>query len=373
MNEPKIVLFCREHSNWKELLSVFPYSLSIKEHENYVLFKYNLFDSNFNEDIVREARGIILDKSKNFKVVCYGFNKFFNYGEPSAAAIDWESAFISEKIDGSNIRVWVDNGKVHYSTLGMIDLDNENGEKFKKIVEDLLSKEHKTINLLNYYNFTLIFELVSPETKVVIDYEKPDLYLIGIRNNSTMQEINIYASDLLPTFKRPKRYYFNSLDEIIEVCRNLSKDEEGYVVCDKYFNRIKIKSIEYLKAHYYNNNNAVSTKYILQIIEDQEQEEFLSYFPQYAEKINKIQEWLNHGFDEFCLPYLNEAREIYQNDGNRALFEYTRGLDINPSLREYILKKTRNEQKTPPFNVFFNTLNLPKKVSLFEGAPTNES
>ena len=82
------------------------YDIQVKQHPkfpNLYLFKYNQIDSPFSESIVQEARGIILDKDNNWKVINMTYKKFFNYGEPEAAEINWHNARCLEKIDGSII------------------------------------------------------------------------------------------------------------------------------------------------------------------------------------------------------------------------------------------------------------------------------
>src|SRR5574344_1881444 len=108
--------------NWKEVLQKKPYSLIVKEDDDYILLKYNQLESDLSNSIVQECRGIILRKS-DLKVVCFPFKKFFNYHEPNAADIDWDGARVLDKIDGSLIKLWFDNGCWHWSTNGNIDAD----------------------------------------------------------------------------------------------------------------------------------------------------------------------------------------------------------------------------------------------------------
>lgn len=67
---------------------------------NLVMFNYSQIDSRMKERIVQECRGIILDQSNHWSVVCRPYDKFFNLGEPLAAVIDWPSARVYEKLDG---------------------------------------------------------------------------------------------------------------------------------------------------------------------------------------------------------------------------------------------------------------------------------
>src|SRR5262249_28873582 len=66
-----------------------------------VLLEYSQLDSPFAEPIVRECRGLILDEARDWAVVSRSFDKFFNHGEPLAASIDWATATVQEKLDGS--------------------------------------------------------------------------------------------------------------------------------------------------------------------------------------------------------------------------------------------------------------------------------
>jgi hypothetical protein len=102
--------FIREHSDWEELLSAAPYHIKIKRTDGYVIFSYGI-EADFRIDVVRECRGIILDEKNGYKPVCVPFFKFGNYGEPYADEIDWDTARVQEKIDGSLIKVWHHKGQ----------------------------------------------------------------------------------------------------------------------------------------------------------------------------------------------------------------------------------------------------------------------
>src|ERR1700753_3130163 len=80
------------------------YAIKSKPHGLYpalLMMKYDQIASNFAEPMVREARGIIFAREDNWRVVARPFDKFFNHGDPMAAVIDWPSARVQEKLDGS--------------------------------------------------------------------------------------------------------------------------------------------------------------------------------------------------------------------------------------------------------------------------------
>ena len=79
------------------------YAIKSVRHQTYpnlVLFKYSQIASDMSLPIVQESRGVILDEADGWRVVSRAYDKFFNYGEPNAAEIDWTTAVVQEKVDG---------------------------------------------------------------------------------------------------------------------------------------------------------------------------------------------------------------------------------------------------------------------------------
>ena len=113
--------FISENKDWKEILSNEPYNLKISCDGEYVLLKYDMRTADFSSPIVKEARGIIFKVGEWEYPVCHPFNKFFNYGEIFSDDVDWNSSVVSEKIDGSLMKLWFDENKWHLSTNGSID------------------------------------------------------------------------------------------------------------------------------------------------------------------------------------------------------------------------------------------------------------
>ena len=288
--------FCAEHENWEELLIAEPYYIKIKQDGLYFIFNYDQIRSDFSLPIVREARGIIFKEGHWENPVCWAFNKFGNYGESYVPDINWETAFVSEKIDGSLMKVWWD-GTWHISTNGTIDA-------FKAELGDIKMPDFGTYfieTLVNYYNsfgaftaglsedFTYMFELVGPYNRVVIPYNEPTLYFLGARNKFTGEEVNcssLSAGALgMGRFKLPKSYALKSLTDCIAATEKLGWDDEGFVVCDAEFNRVKVKSPAYVLAHFARNNNVITRRHLIKVILAGELEEFLCYAADYKAEI----------------------------------------------------------------------------------------
>ena len=332
--------FIQNHPNdWEEKLSSDPYNLKISRDGPYVMFKYNQLSSDFSNPIVREARGIIF-REDNWKCVRRAFDKFFNYGEPNAAEIDWNTAKVQTKIDGSLVSAWFNDKKWHYSTNGTIDAYKAlTGDiklpTFGDVLEEAFRNNGISKEIFEQSASKLVcytFELVSPQTRVVIPYEKPDLYFIGYRTMKTECEMNPKESLVSAFFKTPKEYDFHSAQDVVDSAKELPWDEEGYVVVDSNFNRVKIKSPAWLVAHYARSNNSISKESLIQVILDGEQEEFLVYADDYREELESVEQEMK----DFVKDLNDAAREMKKKYAAEVL-KYPK------SIQPYLFSKINNQ------------------------------
>lgn len=289
----KVQDFIKTHDNWKELLAAAPYFLTIKEKDNRVLFKYNQIKSDFSNPIVNECRGLILEKD-SWNIVSFPFTKFYNYGEPYATQIDWSTAKVEAKMDGSIISVYYYNGVWCAATSGNIDAVDAETENAEIIPNFRRLFDLAAINCgLDYDrmdpHYTYMFELVSPYNIITCPYERTELYHIGTRDNRTGKECEVDIG-----IKKPEVYNITSLQEAIDVAATFDFKKEGFVVKDANYNRIKIKSEAWLRAHHMVNNHSFSLERILNLIMIGEDEEFLSYYPAYEDAFNVVRQEYNY-------------------------------------------------------------------------------
>lgn len=319
--------FCITHDNWEELLTQAPYSLKISEDGPYVMFKYNQIESDFNNPIVREARGIIFRKGEWDNPVCWAFNKFGNYGEGWVEDIDWSTVFVSEKIDGSLMKVWWD-GEWKISTNGTIDaykaeLGDARMTNFGKYFTTTILKYYPTCS--NFLceldtDLTYMFELVGPYNRIVIPYDEPAIYFLGARNKYTGEEFNcstLVAGSLnMGRFHLPKQYPLTSIDDCVDIAGTLSWDNEGFVACDAQFNRVKIKSPAYVMAHFARNNNVITRKHLINIVINNEIEEFLCYASDYKAEIDTCKALIDKYYiiADWCVNVCQKARKLPRNE-----------------------------------------------------------
>lgn len=308
-----LVQYIKDHPQWREELAQKPFCLTMKDKGPYTIFSYSQIDSDFHNEVVRVARGIILEiiRAGNFSdpdspglvdavnIVCWPFNKFGNYGESYADTIDWASAKVQEKVDGSIIKLWHHDDLWHVSTNGMIDAFETDlqlptdefksfGDLFKKAAENTCGSYSNLLDKLDQ-GYTYIFELTSPWNRVVVPYADTTITHIGARNLVTGKEENVDLG-----IKKPKEYSFGTFEEAIANAAALPFSQEGYVVVDKDWHRVKVKSKAYLQAHHLKDNGNVNPKRVLELIKANEQDEFISYFPEYKEHFDRIRDKYNH-------------------------------------------------------------------------------
>jgi hypothetical protein len=87
------------------------------------------------------------------------------------------------------------------------------------------------------------------------------LIKLFVRDLNTLQEIDpvetakengwrtpkMYATQINSLFHHFRSFEYSSLDEVVEAARSLDPHaREGFVVCDRNFNRVKVKSPRYI-------------------------------------------------------------------------------------------------------------------------------
>ena len=164
----------------------------------------------------------------------------------------------------------------------------------KNLILDYFNKHN--VSLDNFIkNHTYIFELTSPYNKVVVKYSDVEIRLIGLRNLITLKE---YTFDELKNEAKDinipivETYDFASLTQCLETFENKSYNFEGYVAFDDV-NRVKIKNPAYVAVHLTKRNSAelldLSKPHIfLDIVKQNELDEFKSSFPDATELINNL-------------------------------------------------------------------------------------
>lgn len=276
------------------------------EFPNLVMLKYSQTGSPMGERIVRECRGIILNEAEGWSVVSRPYDKFFNLGEGHASPIDWPSAKVYEKLDGSLITMYHYRGW-RVASSGMPDAGGPVGAGGGLSFAELFWRTWKELGYAMPTDTGLcyMFELMSPHNRVVIPHVENKIVLHGARRV-------VDGGELLPEsaaengWSVVKSYPLACESDCVAAALELKPMEnEGYVVCDKHFNRVKIKSPKYVAlAHA---KEGCSPRRMLELVRQNESSEFLTYFPEMQPAYDDVKErW------ERSLAMIASAYEVYR-------------------------------------------------------------
>lgn len=356
----KIQTFLRDGGTLKELREE-PYNLKINadSDKRRILFKYNQIESDMSLQICEEARGLILDSKNDWEVISFPFLKFFNYGESHASDIDWNSARIWEKMDGSCSVLyhyeneWVmhtlgtveGEGDVHVDDLISTPFGGTFSDLFFYTWDKVYGKEK--LNQLNE-DYIYVFELMTPYNVVVKEYDELKLTLLAVRNRKTLNEVDVLSFE--DEFNVPELFDFNnpSLDDLLSSLDRFPPDDEGYVVCDSEYNRIKIKNPDYLILHKMKDNAVNRKNGILEIILNEKDDDLMSRFPNMKEDIIEIKSDLKS-----LLNFLEESYESFngsdvdpEDSDERKRFALKVQSEIPTSMRSYMFTKLTSDEST---------------------------
>lgn len=303
-----------------------------KDHANLILFKYNQIASPFGEQIVRECRGIILNEADNWAVVARGFDKFFNHGEGHAATIDWSTAKVQEKCDGSLCLVYWYDGSWHVATTGTPDASgdiNGSGQVFADLFWQTLGTPPAEFPCAKL-TIAFLFELMSPANRVVVVHEKPRLVLLGARVQDgrwlSAETARGYVG--IDEVETVREFPLQSIADIERSFADMSPlKQEGYVIVDATFSRIKVKHPGYVAMHHA--KDGMSVRAFVEIARSGEVPEVIAAFPE-----------LRPMLDEARVRLAKRIEEI------EAEYEAIRGIEMQ---KDFAAKATKSKYSAALF------------------------
>lgn len=273
------------------------FKLKCKEYDHKILLKYDQIESDSSLEEVQECRGLILERG-TWKVMSLAFTRFFNSAEGHAATIDWNTAHVLEKLDGSMIHVYYDwNNKSWYAATtgtgeGEGEVNNKLGTTFNELFWSTVKDKYNLLptNLVKY--FTYIFELTTPYNIVVKPHGESSATLLAMRDLMSLNEIEYTKlHDIANHYGFPvvKSYDLNdgNVGRLLRTFETMVWSDEGYVVIDGNFNRIKVKNPAYVAVHH--TKNRTSEHAIMTVIKTNEMDEYIATFPDRKDEILELQ------------------------------------------------------------------------------------
>jgi hypothetical protein len=195
---------------------------------------------------------------------------------------------VLEKLDGSMMILYHYDGQWHVATLGSPDAGGSVGafgmtfsELFWRVWQE---KDFTLPNAINS-NRTFMFEMMTPYNRVVVTQETCDLKLIGIRSNWAGSESQVsYWREYNPV----REFQLHSLKDILSTFDTMNPlVQEGYVVMDRAFNRLKVKHPGYVALHHL--KDSMSPRRVLEIVRSGEAGEVVANFPEWGDAFARVQ------------------------------------------------------------------------------------
>ncbi len=248
------------------------------------------------------SRGLIINHETG-EIVARPFDKFFNWGEGERMT-DASIVTISEKMDGSLGILYRRNGLCYIATRGSFDGDQACW------ATNYLGRHYELVLLPG--NLTLLFEIIYPSNRIVIDYgQREDLSLLAARDRHTGKYLSLPELKrlaMLHGFSMPKIYTFDDVDELIENTAALDADAEGYVVEFSDGQRFKFKGLRYVELHRI--ISRLTFKSVLNEMENGTIAEFLEFVPD--EFLGDTHEWM-YSIKETIYKVKVECKSAFEN------------------------------------------------------------
>lgn len=200
-------------------------------------------------DVNRRCRGLIFD-SRTGERVAVPFPKFFNVGEKPETDVKRLRSLgrprVFEKLDGSLGILYrhPDTGKLRIATRGSFTspqsawanrwLDQEAPHGF---------------GLLDVERYTYLFEILCPESRVVVDYsDRYGLAMIGKIDKATGAWMD-WTMDAIASGFDYATFSAMGLDDVLGILGDLDHTAEGYVLVYPDGTMAKAKGAKYLRLH----------------------------------------------------------------------------------------------------------------------------
>lgn len=290
-----------------------------------VTLAYDQFEASMSNPIACMCRGMVITDNSfanapipddmplvNARILAFPFVRFFNYGQGD---LIFKPEKVYEKLDGSMIVMYYDDREDcwQFGTRNVPDGSNTaNGGQisFRDLVLRAAANHYGYGDPgIFWRNFSLekgmtyIFELMTPENKVVVDHKNYHLYLIGARSgkDNNFQELDVEqvaastGFDCVPSFKM--KFKDDSKDVLDTLVKFANMRDplyhEGFVVLGENWQRLKIKSDAYVT---YNKVHDLSQYDILNLILTGEIDDFMAMMPEYQRALatdlsEKVAHW----------------------------------------------------------------------------------
>jgi len=283
-------------------------------------------------------------------------NKFFNVNQTvgwmEEDIKDKKIVRVQDKLDGSVISfVKFPNGTVRAKS--KMSFNSEQAVMAQKLYDE----NENLRNMLEYsfsIDHTLIFELVSPENQIVLEYQDTKLVLLQARDNTT----GSYLLDTLDWFSNTYEIEcslkykgnYSNLDRLLEL-KTTEEGIEGWIVTFEDGQMAKIKTDWYLQLHGLIGPDAFRENLLVKTILDGNIDDVISNLVPGVkkDKIVELSEKVEHQFNHLVVEYKRLRGEYFNKyEENRKEFamKYSRSHELFGAVMKGLNTSFRDVEKT---------------------------
>jgi hypothetical protein len=311
--------FLKDHS-FKELQEQHGVYASFSKSGHKFSLNYDQIEAKESDPLAQECRGLILSALDGrvftpvesegkmrydhitpgvTKVLAFPMKRFFNYGQGSAAEVNWAdpNLAILEKLDGTLCILyfdpWINKWCVATRSVPEADIVMDNGlftfrTLFEKATFDTCGKSFDEFVSTLGINWTYCFELTTPYNRIVVDYKNNSITLLSARELSSLEEMNphdpvnaAFLDQDMPGIPRVQAHTYTSISDLLDWVSSLNPMEhEGVVVRDSNFNRIKVKNAAYVAHNKLRDTLGTSERNCLELILLEKDDDVISMLPE---------------------------------------------------------------------------------------------
>lgn len=286
---PHVKNFIAAHSDWQHRLEA-DYKINIVRDCDRMSLKYDQIESPMADPVVQECRGMVV--RDDGIILAHPYNKFWNHGDHLAAPIDWSSARVQDKLDGSLMILYFDGDRWCTASSGSPLAGGSYGssaESFATVMRRVFVDTGMELPT-GYERTCFMFELCAPDNRIVVQYAEAKIVCHGARHLDTERELSrAELETICAAFSWPivTEYPIGSIDECLRAADALNPiANEGFVVVDGAFNRVKIKSPRYVALHHM--KGEATERRAIELYKSGEVGEVLTYFPEFAGVIEPV-------------------------------------------------------------------------------------
>jgi hypothetical protein len=341
--------FLETHS-FKELQEQHGVYASFSKSGRKFSLNYDQIEAKESDPLAQECRGLILagefgqsfqgvelNGRQNYdhlvpgatRILAFPMRRFFNYGQGSAAQIDWSSKDLSilEKLDGTLVIVYYDPFVgvwcVATRSVPEADLPMDNGiftfrTLFEKALLETSGKTFEEFTKNLNTNITYCFELTTPYNRIVVYYPNNGVTLLAARNIRDHHEVDLTkighsynwvdyddldqkTRDHITSLGKTKEdapaafisipydlngvplvqsYSLSSVEKTLEWVASLNPMEHEGIVAKVGENRIKIKNPAYVAYNKVRDSMASSERNMVELILAEKDDDVIPMLPE---------------------------------------------------------------------------------------------